>query len=346
MDMNCFDELLEEDETMLDLQQIKGLRRSARETSRKRQQTITAPVLTADTGFADENKFEFTYQASLYEGGWLENALTHFHQEHWITDVTRIIKGGKEASVYLCLADDSTGEAFLAAKVYRPRKFRNLKNDRLYREGREYLDDNGHELHDKRASHAIKKNTGFGNRLKHISWIGHEMQTMKILLEAGADIPVPYASGENAILMSYFGDAYNGAPTLNEISLDTAEASDLLDRVIFNIETMLLQNRIHADLSAYNILYWQGDICLIDFPQAIDPRQNPSAWEIFYRDVTRVCQYFQKQGVRVDDDKLAKDLWTKHKYRTSPLLDPAYLDADDPEDRALWDRSTAGGLGL
>ncbi len=258
----------------------------------------------------------------------------------------RLIKGGKEASVYQCLADESSGQIFLAAKVYRPRQFRNLKNDHVYREGRDYLDENGHIIHDKRASYAIQKKSAYGLRLSHASWIEHEVKTMQILLDAGADIPVPFASADNAILMTFFGDEFTAAPTLNEVSLNMPEAKSLFDRVMFNVELMLGHNRIHADLSAYNILYWEGEICLIDFPQAIDPRQNLHAWPIFLRDVTRVCQYFSKYGIELDSFNLASTLWENNGFSLSSEIDPHLLKEVDPYDHPLWQDHIAGELGL
>ncbi|PKN87575.1 MAG: hypothetical protein CVU46_03845 [Chloroflexi bacterium HGW-Chloroflexi-8] len=133
-----------------------------------------------ETDFTGEN-FDFQYCASRYEQGWLTESLGDFYEQHWIKDVLRMIKGGKEASVYQCLADDSTDTIFLAAKVYRPKQFRNLKNDFVYRENRDYLDENGHVIRDTRMNHAIRKKTNYGQQLTHISWIEHEIKTMDIL---------------------------------------------------------------------------------------------------------------------------------------------------------------------
>ena len=63
---------------------------------------------------------------------------------------------------------------------------------------------------------------------------------------------------------------------------------------------MLQNGMIHGDLSAYNILYWEGEITLIDFPQVTDSRGNTHARDILARDVTRVCEYFADQGVDND----------------------------------------------
>jgi len=78
---------------------------------------------------------------------------------------------------------------------------------------------------------------------------------------------------------------------------------------------MLANGIVHADLSAYNILYWDGEITLIDFPQVISPGGHRYAYQIFRRDVTRVCEYFSRQGVHADPARLAADLWTAHGYK-------------------------------
>ena len=114
--------------------------------------------------------------------------------------------------------------------------------------------------------------------------------------------------------MDFIGDLEINAPTLNEIHLHPKEARTLFERVIHNLEIMLTQERIHADLSAYNILYWDGEISVIDFPQAINPHENRNAYPIFERDVTRICEYFTRMGIQYHPRKLALDLWNKHGF--------------------------------
>ena len=117
------------------------------------------------------------------------------------------------------------------------------------------------------------------------------------------------------------------------------EAKILFDRVIFNIELLLANERVHADLSAYNILYWQGEIMLIDFPQAISPLENQSAYIIFERDMRRICEYFIHQGIKVDSQELASKLWQSYKYRKIPAFSLDHLDEENEEDRAFWERN-------
>jgi RIO kinase 1 len=160
----------------------------------------------------------------------------------------------------------------------------------------------------------MKKKTEFGRELLHQSWIAYEFTSMQDLHAAGADVPEPYTMAHNAILMEFIGDLGASAPTLNEVSLKRSEAKDLYERVLHNLDILLTQERIHGDLSAYNILYWGGDITLIDFPQVISPKVNRHAYRIFERDVKRVCDYFIQQGIKSNSKSLAKELWTSHGY--------------------------------
>lgn len=276
-----------------------------------------------------ENQFNFSYGASKHEKAWIDDSLSDFYRQNWIDDILLLIKGGgKEASVYQCLANPSAPYRYIAAKVYRPRKFRQLRNDSLYREGRMHLDDEGHEIRDDRALHAIQKRTNYGKRLLHTSWIEHEFQTMGLLHKAGADVPQPFASGNNAILMSYIGWDDVPAPTLNSVKLSVVEAQNLFDKAIRNVEVMLSNHCVHGDLSAFNILYQDGDIFLIDFPQAVDPRINRNAYAIFKRDITRLCEYFQSQGIKCEPISLADQLWVEHGFKIQHNVDTRSLESD------------------
>ena len=281
-------------------------------------------------------EFRFTYKAARFEEVWLLDSLFEIADHKWISDVLRKVKGGKEASVYLCKSGEGVEAPYVAAKIYRPRMLRNLKNDQQYRTGRADLDESGNVIVDDGTLHAMQKRTAFGEEVRHQSWIAYEFKTLENLHNAGADVPKPYAMEKNAILMGYVGDLSSAASVLNSVSLDSSEAQRLYERVIYNIDLMLTHKIIHGDLSAYNILYWNGDITLIDFPQVVFPESNPVSWNIFSRDLTRVCQYFSSQGVRCDARKLALDLWTSHGHKTTKEADPKYLDPENSDDMSFW----------
>ena len=283
-------------------------------------------------------EFKFTYKAARFEEAWLLDSLYEIAGQQLISDVLRKVKAGKEASLYLCLSGSNIDANLIAAKVYRPRSLRNLKNDSIYRVGRIDLDEDGTALFKEADIKAIMKRSNYGEELRHTSWIAYEFKTLQRLYEAGADVPKPYAMLKNSILMEYIGDPGNAAPVLNAVTLGRDEAHQLFDRLILNLNLLLANQRIHGDLSAYNILYWDGAITLIDFPQVVHPELNPAAWMIFQRDVTRICQYFRTQGVKCNPRALAEDLWTSHGHRVVKEVHPGQLDADDPNDRKLWEK--------
>ncbi len=314
------------------------LRFSTKKTRPQNNALAQRPVVETASPADVRANFDFSYKASRHEQSWLLNSLGGFYEGHWIDDVLRVVKGGKEASVYLCTASQlhDFDQPYLAAKVYRPRMLRNLRKDHLYREGRSDLDIEGREILDERMQRAMHKHSDYGMELLHTSWIGHELKTMQILYEAGVDLPRPYTSGVNAILMDYIGAPDLPAPTLNTVTVDLDEAQSLFERMLQNIDRMLACQRVHGDLSAFNVLYWEGELSLIDFPQAINPEENRNSYRIFERDVRRICEYFTRQGVISHPSKLARELWTAHGYRIQPEIHPGLLDDEDEQDRNYW----------
>jgi RIO kinase 1 len=189
---------------------------------------------------------------------------------------------------------------------------RHLRNDALYKEGRLLLDSDGKEAKGDREARAIRKKTRFGQRLDILNWIMNEYNVHRALFEAGVDVPEPIAHSGKTILMAYIGDEWTAAPTLNEVRLDKPEAGHLFDRTMDNIQLMLANHYIHGDLSAYNILYWEGKGHIIDFPQLVDARKNRNARMLLERDVQRVCQYFERCGIKSNPDQLAENLWMEY----------------------------------
>ncbi len=279
--------------------------------------------------------FSPTLQASRHERDWIVNYLGPYYDKKLIVDVLRRVKGGKEANVYCCRAHPALhpelGIELLAAKLYRPRMFRNLRNDALYRQGRRILDDNGKAVRDDRLLRAVRKGTRVGKEVQHTSWLEHEYLALVELHAAGADVPRPVASGDNTVLMEYVGDLQTPAPALTEVRLTRAEARATYERLLWNVGLMLQHGRVHGDLSAYNVLYWQGRACIIDWPQVIDPAANRTARAILARDVTRLCDHFTRYGIRSNPSVIAADLWEQ--YGPGDEIDPLLLEME-PEPAA------------
>ncbi len=298
-----------------------ALRKSRKKAAPKRAAVVD--TLAGGVESLDEN-FVISYVPARYEAIWLLDSLRPFAERALIQDVLAIVKGGKEANVYLCEAVPETGYGLIAAKVYRPRAFRNLRNDKMYREGREIVDSKGVAIkaQDTREMRAIRNKTAFGTSITHTSWLMYEHLTLGRLYDAGASVPHPIGASENALLMSYIGSRHEPAPVLHSVALESArEAEYLFQEVLRNVDIMLRMGMIHGDLSPYNILYWEGKVTLIDFPQVTLAESNSNAYKILQRDLQRVCDYFAPYGVDADAPTITRRLWSK--YVALPL----------PEDR-------------
>ena len=108
---------------------------------------------------------------------------------------------------------------------------------------------------------------------------------------------------------SFTVDTREMAPTLHEVRLQRREAQELFHRIIRNVTIFLAHSRVHADLSAFNVLWWEEGATIIDLPQAVDPRSNPNAADLLARDLKNVCDHFARMGVRRDPESLSRGLW-------------------------------------
>ena len=254
-----------------------------------------------------------SYAAALdpqhHERQWVIDSIGPFYRENVITDVTRRVKAGKEANVYCCTANPASGVDLIAAKLYRPRMLRTLKNDAVYKAGRQLRGEDGKLMKGRREKLALSQKTTFGKQLDMTWWIGNEFSTQQKLFEAGAAVPRPISHNGNTILMDYVGDEWQAAPTLIDSAPAAGEATDLFALIMDNVALFLDNHLVHGDLSPYNILYWNGTAVIIDFPQMVDARKNPHAYDLLQRDIARVYAYFARHGVRADAEQLARDLW-------------------------------------
>ncbi|MEX2247871.1 MAG: RIO1 family regulatory kinase/ATPase [Dehalococcoidia bacterium] len=226
-----------------------------------------------------------------------ELALEEFAARGLIDDVIGVVKSGKEATVYACRA----GDRLLAAKVYRSEQVRRFHNNAVYTQGRLGRRN--------RYARAIEQRSRAGREFAFSAWVSAEYETLSVLHRAGVGVPTPLAQSGPVILMEYIGDEDSPAPPLSSVRLDDQEAREVFERLMQDIELMLACDRVHGDLSPFNVLYDGERAVIIDFPQAVDPRSNHSALELLERDIDRICAYFERLGVAADARRLSRDLW-------------------------------------
>jgi RIO kinase 1 len=227
-------------------------------------------------------------------------ALQHFIDNAVIDDVLGVVKSGKEATVYLCEASGG----LVAAKVYRSRKVRQFANAAAYGEGRM-------RGMARRDALAITKKSRVGQEMSFARWVSAEYATLTLLHAAGVAVPAPIAVSDSVIVMEYVGDEDEPAAPLASARLDADEARRVFDVLMRQVEMMLACDRVHGDLSAYNVLYRDGEMRIIDFPQAVDARFNQNALSLLERDIENLCGYFARLGVEADGYRIARGLWAR-----------------------------------
>ena len=228
--------------------------------------------------------------------------LDEFIAEGYISEVLTSLKRGKEAAAYLCRGTRKLGNRLVVAKAYFNSERRNFHSATVYTEGRVILE--GH------VRRAVANHSAAGKRMAASMWVEHEFETLSALGYAGCDVPEVYASTDGAILMEYIGAEAGAAPQLQHASIERAEAAQVLDRVLWNVEAFMREDVVHGDLSAFNILYrGAGKVCIIDFPQAVDPRASPAAQRLLERDIRNLGRYFGRHGLELDSAQMARNLW-------------------------------------
>jgi RIO kinase 1 len=233
-----------------------------------------------------------------------EEAFEHFFDEGLIEAILQPLKHGKEASVHLCRANPrTTGEELVALKLYHPLNKRDFRDEGLYRDG-EFIKE-------RRIRVALEQKTKFGREVQGGLWVSREWETLVKLSGVGAPVPRPIECTDDAILMTYIGDRATPAPRLHEYPFDDREELEAIwQRVHSALEHMLYRDIVHGDLSAYNVLVWDGEVYLIDFPQAVDPKKNSHAAAFLERDVRRIGSWFDHHGFSLPWDEVAADLWS------------------------------------
>jgi RIO kinase 1 len=250
----------------------------------------------------DDDWHEDAPRADRYED-WFDDLAA----EGLVSDVLMPLRSGKEASVYVCRAGTALDGGLLAAKVYHAARGRAFRNDAVYKHGRVIL--NGH---DRRA---VARRTSFGRQAEEAMWIEREWDHLRRAHRAGVDVPRPVVRRDRTILMEFVGeDPDLPAPQLKDVDLEPGDARELLDRILWNVETMLRDHLVHSDLSPYNVLVSRGRPVLIDLPQAVDARTNRNSLDLLRRDLRTMCDHFARRGVHRDPARLVDDIWSRYLF--------------------------------
>ena len=223
-----------------------------------------------------------------------------------------VIKSGKEAEVFLVERRSATGRCLLAHKRFRPRhpkrgELRELgfSKGTIYRHDISYRQNWHMNSRDRRA---VETKTAYGQGVTARLWPANEFEMLRRAWNAGASVPYPVGRTDDGILMEYVGDRSQAAPRLVNASLDGVGLAAAWEQLLDAVRRLAGEGIVHADLSVYNLLWWDGRLVLIDFPQAIDAVTNPDASELLRRDLVNVATWFERRGVAIDLEAVYADL--------------------------------------
>ncbi len=234
-------------------------------------------------------------------------------------DVPRgTLKSGKEAEIFLVERRFATsGPRLLAHKRYRIRypgkdelRLAGFSNSTSYRRDSVYRAGWNVNARDRRALGSGNKSR-YGQELAATLWPIQEWEMLRRAWEAGASVPYPVEQSEDGLLMEYIGNEADGAASkVAQARLSPTELASAWDQLVDNLRTLTAAGLVHADLSAYNLLWWQGRLVVIDLPQAVEFTTNTDAFELLHRDVANVGDWFARRGLGVDVEAVYAELVT------------------------------------
>ena len=209
-----------------------------------------------------------------------DNVFREWRKKYPDIEVVGRLKSGKEADLWLIKIKD----VLYALKVYANATLSTRNN---------YT--RGQWITEASLRKAVRQKTKVGKSLQQRLWTKREYYLLQKLHAEGAIVPEVFDFTDSAILMQYLGDEQNAAPRLIDVTLGGAIKPDVQAKIEASMKLFLDNGIVHADLSAYNILWWNDRPWIIDFPQAADIRHNPNWQELYARDLANVRAYFTSE---------------------------------------------------
>ena len=195
-----------------------------------------------------------------------------------ITTIDGVISTGKEANVYHAMA----GENHKAIKIYKTSILTFKDRDR-------YIT----------GEHRFRS---FGkNPRKMIKvWAEKEARNLVRIRNGGVVCPVLDFLKGHVLVMDFIGKDGVPAPLLKDKKgLSESKYRELYLECILIVRKLYHKcNLVHADLSEFNLLYYNGGIVVIDVSQSVE-HDHPSALEFLRSDCSNINHFFGKNKVCV-----------------------------------------------
>ncbi|OYT59997.1 MAG: serine/threonine protein kinase [Desulfurococcales archaeon ex4484_217_1] len=202
-------------------------------------------------------------------------ALYHIIRGGYINKMFGVVSAGKEARVYW--AKNRRGED-VAVKIYLTTTAEFRKSIRQYIIGDPRFESVSGDL-----------------RKLILKWVQKEYKNLKRMYEAGIRVPKPYYAYRNILVMEFIGENGIRAPLLKEVRLTDEEYVEIYEKIVYYMKLMYNKAKlVHADLSEYNIMLYDGEPVIIDVSQAVT-LDHPMAMYFLLRDIKNIIRYFRDE---------------------------------------------------
>lgn len=194
---------------------------------------------------------------------------------------------GKESNIFSAVTNDG---GYLAVKIYRvnvcdfKRMYSYIRGDPRFK--------------------------GLNNQKRKViyAWAQREYRNLMAARDAGVSAPKPAAVMQNILLMEFIGKNNEAAKRLRD--LPAKNVKKFGKEVIKQMKLMYKADLIHGDLSEFNILNDNDKPVLIDLSHGVK-LNYPGALDLLRRDVVNVCNYFNRKGLKLDANRVFKNITGK-----------------------------------
>ncbi|XP_038222273.1 serine/threonine-protein kinase RIO3 [Zerene cesonia] len=202
-----------------------------------------------------------------------------------LEDINGVISTGKESVVLHANSDPSYPDMVLP-KECAIKVFKTTLNEFKTRD--KYIE----------ADYRFKDRFSKQNPRKIVHmWAEKEMHNMMRIQKVGLNCPEMVCLKKHILVMSFIGKDNKPAPKLRDVILKPEQWESVYNEVVDAMYKLYnVGHLVHADLSEYNILWWDNKCWFIDVSQSVQP-DHPNGLEFLLRDCRNIINFFEKKGV-------------------------------------------------
>ncbi|KAL9111215.1 MAG: hypothetical protein Q9227_004292 [Pyrenula ochraceoflavens] len=206
-----------------------------------------------------------------------------------VSKIHGVVSTGKEANVFYAEStpEESTAVSSRAIKIYKTSILAFKDRDKYVSGEHRYQ-----RGYDKTSNRAIVE-----------EWALKEFRNLKRIHAASIPCPEPIDVRQNVLVMEFLGESESvSALRLKDVEFLQEDSEERWSQIYVTILSYMRKlyqvcKLVHADLSEYNILFYQEKPWIIDVSQSVEDNHLRSS-EFLRKDIKNVNDFFKRKGVR------------------------------------------------